>query len=60
MIKSSFIKNTMKAIIVPILSGINKLIPKRKDYIFLYSANLGIRHNLAVLKDKLLIIKIRV
>ena len=54
MIKNVALKRTLKKTIFPILTQINKVIPKNDKIILLYSANEGIRHNLKPLKDYLL------
>ena len=54
MLKNIKTKKIIKSTISPILSGINKIIPKRDDYILLYSANHGICHSLVPLRKYLL------
>lgn len=54
MLKNIKIKKAIKHSISPILSGVNKIIPKRDNYILLYSANHGICHSLVPLKKYLL------
>lgn len=54
MFKNVKIKRVLKKTIFPILTQINKVIPKNDKVILLYSANFGISHNLKPLKDYLL------
>lgn len=54
MLKNVKIKKALKKSIFPVLTFINKVIPKNDKKILLYSANMGIRHNLKPLKDYLL------
>jgi CDP-glycerol glycerophosphotransferase (TagB/SpsB family) len=54
MIKNIKIKKVLKTTVFPVLSVVNKIIPKRDDYILLHAANMGIGHNLAPLRDYLL------
>ncbi len=54
MLKNIKIKKVIKNTISPLFSGINKIVPKRDDYILLYSANHGICHSLVPLKKYLL------
>lgn len=53
MFKNVKIKKVLKSTVFPALTLINKLIPKNDRLIMLYSANLGIEHNLKPLKDYL-------
>ncbi|MCI9009552.1 MAG: hypothetical protein HFI13_15925 [Lachnospiraceae bacterium] len=50
MIKSTKVKIILKNTIFPFFTIINKLIPKRDDYILLHSPNLGIQFNLIPLR----------
>lgn len=54
MFKNVAIKRALKNTIFPVLTVVNKFIPKKDDNILLYSANFGISHNLKPLKDYLL------
>lgn len=54
MLKSIKLKRILKETVFKPLNFINKIVPKRDDYILLYSANMEIRHNLKPLRDKLL------
>ncbi|HBI61979.1 MAG TPA: hypothetical protein DDY31_12340 [Lachnospiraceae bacterium] len=54
MFKNVKVKRIIKRTVFPAISLLNKIIPKRDDYILLYSANGGIRHNLRPLYDYLL------
>lgn len=54
MFKNRRIKKMLKGTIFPILTLVNKVIPKKENYILLYSANMGIRHNLKPLMEYLL------
>lgn len=54
MFKNVRIKRIIKKTISPILTVINKLIPKDDNIIFLYSANKGVQHNLIPLRDYLI------
>ena len=54
MFESRRIKKVLKGTIFPILTLVNKIIPKKENYILLYSANMGIRHNLKPLMEYLL------
>ena len=51
MFKNVKLKRVLKNTIFPALTLINKLIPKNDRLIMLYSANMGIQHNLKPLKD---------
>ena len=53
MLKNVKLKKALKKTIFPVLALVNKLIPKSDRYILLYSANMGIEHNLKPLKDYL-------
>ena len=46
MIKNVFVKRFLKRTIFPVLTLVNKVIPKDDNIIFLYSANKGVQHNL--------------
>lgn len=48
------IKKILKSTIFKPLTGINKLIPKKDTYVLLYTANMGISHNLKPLKEYLI------
>lgn len=54
MLKDVKLKKALKSTIFPVLSFINKFIPKNDKYVMLYSANKGLRHNLVPLKDYML------
>ncbi len=54
MIKNVFVKRVLKRTIFPVLTLVNKVIPKDDNIIFLYSANKGIQHNLIPLKEYLI------
>ena len=54
MFKIVALKRALKNTIFPVLTVINKFIPKNDNNILLYSANFGISHNLKPLKDYLL------
>lgn len=54
MFKNVAIKRALKSTIFPVLTVVNKVIPKKENTILLYSANFGISHNLKPLKDYLL------
>ncbi len=54
MFKNVKAKRIMKKTIFPVISLLNQMIPKRDDYILLYSANGGIRHNLRPIYNYLL------
>lgn len=54
MLNNVKLKKALKNTIFPVLTQVNKFIPKKDEYIMLYSANMGIRHNLKPLKDYLL------
>ena len=54
MFKNRRIKKLLKGTIFPICSLANKVLPKKENYILLYSANGGIRHNLKPVLDYLL------
>ena len=51
MIKCTKIKKVLKNSVFPILTGINKLIPKDDQLVLLYSPNKGIGYNLKPLRD---------
>ena len=54
MLKNVKIKKLLKSVVFPVLTGINKLIPKDDSLVLLYSPNLGIEHNLEPLRDYLI------
>ncbi len=54
MFKNVAVKRVIKKTVTPILTFINKCIPKNEKMIFLYSANKGIEHNLIPLRDFLI------
>ncbi|MBO5450625.1 MAG: CDP-glycerol glycerophosphotransferase family protein [Lachnospiraceae bacterium] len=54
MLKNVFIKRTLKRTVFPLLTLVNKIVPKDDKIIFLYSANKGVQHNLIPLKEYLL------
>lgn len=54
MFKNVKLKRVLKSTVFPVLSGVNKLIPKNDNYVMLYSPNMGIRHNLIPIKRYLL------
>lgn len=54
MLKNVKLKKGLKKSVFPVLTFVNKFIPKKDNIILLYSPNLGIRHNLKPLKDYLL------
>lgn len=53
MLKNVKLKKILKKTIFPIISVINKIIPKRDDFILLYSPNWGIDFNLKPVRDYL-------
>lgn len=53
MLKNVKLKKIMKKTIFPVLSIINKIVPKRDDFILLYSPNWGIDFNLKPIKEYL-------
>lgn len=53
MLGNTKLKKALKQTIFKPLNFLNKIIPKRDDIILLYIANMGIRHNLKPLRDKL-------
>ena len=54
MLKDVKLKKALKSTIFPVLTFLNKFIPKKDEYILLYSANGGICHNLVPIKNYLL------
>ena len=54
MFKNVKIKRILKASFFPLLSGINKIIPKDDKLVLLYSPNRGIEHNIKPLRDYLI------
>ncbi len=54
MFKNVKLKKALKSTVFPVFTFINKLIPKNDRLIMLYSANMGIQHNLKPLMDYLL------
>lgn len=54
MFKNVYLKRLIKTVVFKPLSFVNLFIKKRDDYIMLYSANYGIRHNLKPLLDRLI------
>lgn len=54
MLKNVIIKKILKSTVFRVVSIVNKIVPKRSDYILLYSGNKGIEFNLAPLKEYLL------
>lgn len=54
MFRNVKLKRFLKKTIFPVFSLVNKIVPKREDYILLYSANNGICYNLKPLYDYLL------
>lgn len=54
MFKNIKLKRFLKRTLFSAFTVINKIIPKKNNYILLYSANFGIRHNLKPLKEYLI------
>lgn len=54
MVKNVKLKKMLKSSVFPVLSRINKILPKNDKYILLYSPNMGIEHNLRPVLDYLL------
>ena len=54
MLKSNKLKISLKKTVFPVLSLINKFVPKDDKIVLLYSPNRGIEHNLKPLRDYLL------
>lgn len=54
MFKNVKIKRILKKYIFPVLTLVNKIVPKDDSIIFLYSANKGVQHNLLPLRDFLI------
>ena len=54
MLKDRKIKKLLKRTLFPVLTLVNRMTPKKENYILLYSANGGIRHNLKPLMEYLL------
>lgn len=54
MFKNRTIKKLLKGTIFPVLTLVNRVIPKKENYILLYSANGGIWHNLTPVMEYLL------
>ena len=54
MINNRFLKRLLKSISVPVASFINRVVPKRQDYVLLYTANGKICYSLIPLRDYLL------
>lgn len=54
MIKNRFLKRLLKSISVPVASFINRVVPKRQDYVLLYTANGKICYSLIPLRNYLL------
>lgn len=54
MLKNTKLKKILKSTVFPVLSVINKLVPKHDDLVILYSPNKGIEHNLRPLKSYLI------
>lgn len=54
MFKNVTIKRALKKTIFPIMTMLNKVMPKNDKIIFLYSANKGVQHNLIPLRDYLM------
>ena len=54
MLKNVMIKKVLKSTVSPILSVINNVVPKKDEYVLLYSPNHGIEHNLRPFRDFLL------
>ena len=54
MLKNERIKIILKKTIFPLLTFVNKLIPKDDNIVLLYSPNRGIEHNLKPLRDYLI------
>ena len=54
MLNNVRLKKVLKTVVFKPLSVVNKLIPKRDDYILLYIASMGIRHSLKPVLDYLI------
>ena len=54
MLKNVALKRALKNTIFPVLTVVNKFIPKNDKNILLYSSNFGVTHNLRPVKDYLL------
>ena len=51
MLSNVRLKKFLKTVVFKPLTVVNKMIPKRDDYIVLYIASMGIRHSLKPLLD---------
>lgn len=54
MIKNVYLKKIIKNSICKIMDGVNRIIPKNDNYILLYAANGGLKHNLKPLFNYLI------